>query len=94
MSKQLLTQFVGDLIGVLIIVYLLSQTAGLSYWRRVGFVSLLGAAIGFISHFPYWNWFGFPTPYVGVIVIEGLIAGFLAGLMIAKLFGKNRRIIN
>ena len=91
MTKQLLAQFVGDLVSVLIVMYLLSQTAGLGYWGRVGFVALVGAAIGFISHFPYWNWFGFPTPYVAVIVIDGLIAWFLAGLMIARLVARNTK---
>lgn len=91
MTKQLLTQFVGDLVSVLIVIYLLSQTAGLSYWGRVGFVALVGAAIGFISHFAYWNWFGFPTSYVAVIVIDSLIAWFLAGLMIARLVAKNTK---
>ncbi len=91
MVNQLLIQFVGDLVSVLIVISLLSQTAGLSYWGRVGFVALVGAAIGFISHFPYWNWFGFPTSYVTVIVIDSLVAWFLAGLMIARLVAKNTK---
>ena len=91
MTKQLLIQFVGDLVSVLIVIYLLSQTAGLGYWGRVGFVALVGAAVGFISHFPYWNWFGFPTPYVAVIIIDSLIAWFLAGLMIARLVARNTK---
>lgn len=91
MVNQLLTQFLGDLVSVLIVIYLLSQTAGLSYWGRVGFVASIGAAIGLISHFPYWNWFGFPAPYVAVIVIDSLIAWFLAGLMIAKLVARNTK---
>lgn len=91
MKKQLLIQFAGDLISVLIVIYLLSQTAGLGYWGRVGFIASMGAAIGFISHFPYWNWFGFPTPYVAVIVIDSFIAWFLAGLMIARLVARNTK---
>ncbi len=91
MTTQLLAQFVGDLVSVLIVMYLLSQTAGLGYWGRVGFVALVGAAIGFISHFPYWNWFGFPTPYVAVIIIDSFIAWFLAGLMIARLAARNTK---
>ncbi len=91
MTKQLLIQFAGDLVSVLIVIYLLSLTAGLSYWGRVGFVALVGMAIGFISHFPYWNWFGFPTPYVAVIIIDSLIAWFLAGLIIARLVARNTK---
>lgn len=93
MIKQLVIQFIGDLISALIVICLLSQTAGLGYWGRVGFVALVGVGIGFISHFPYWNWFGFPTPYVIVTVVDSLIAWFLAGLIIAKLVAKNTKKI-
>jgi hypothetical protein len=93
MIKQLVTQFIGNLISALIVICLLSQTAGLGYWGRVGFVALVGVAIGFVSHFPYWNWFGFPTPHVVVTVIDSLIAWFLAGLAIAKLVAKNTKKI-
>ena len=91
MIKQLVIQFIGNLISALIIICLLSQTAGLGYWGRVGFVALIGVAIGFTSHFPYWNWFGFPAPYVIVTVIDSLIAWLLAGLVIAELVGKNTK---
>ncbi len=88
MTKQFVTQFIGNLISALIVICLLSQAAGLGYWGRVGFVALVGVAIGFVSHFPYWNWFGFPTPYVIVTFFDGLIAWLLAGLVMAKLVGK------
>ena len=85
MKKQFVFQFIADLISALIIVCLLSQTAGLSYLKKVGFVTLIGAAIGFTSHFPYWNWFGFSTQYVVVTVADSTAAGLLAGLAVAKL---------
>lgn len=91
MTKQLVTQFIGDLIGVLMIICLLSQTAGLGYWGRVGFVTLVGAAIGFVGHFAYWNWFGFPTPYLVVTIADTLIAWLLAGFVMARLVAKNTK---
>ena len=95
MTNQLVTQFVGDLISALLVICLLSQTAGLSYWGRVGFVTLVGVVIASVSHFPYWNWFGFPTQYVTVIVIDSLIAWFLAGLVMAKLVARDtKKLIN
>lgn len=93
MVKQLVTQFIGDLLSAIIVICLLSQTAGLGYWSRVGFVALIGLTVGFASQFPLWNWFGFPTPYVVVHIVDGLIAWFLAGLLIAKLVAKNTRKI-
>lgn len=91
MIKQLVTQFIGDLVSVLIVICLLSQTAGLGYWGRVGFVTLVGVAIGFVGHFVYWNWFGFPTPYLIVTVADSLVAWFLVGLAMAKLVAKDTK---
>jgi len=89
MTRQFVTQLIGDIIGVSIIVYLLSQTSGLDYWGRVRFVTLTGVVIGFASHFAYWNWFGFPAPYIALIIVDSLIACFLAGLVMAKLVAVN-----
>lgn len=93
MTNQFVTQFIGDLISVLMIICLLSQTAGLGYWGRVGFATLVGAAIGFVGHFAYWNWFGFPTPYLIVTVADTLIAWLLAGFVMASLVAKNTKKI-
>ena len=91
MTKQLVTQFIGDLVSVLLVVCLLSQTAGLGYWGRVGFVTLVGVTIGFVGHFAYWNWFGFPTPYLIVMVADSVVAWFLVGLAMAKLVARNTK---
>ena len=91
MIKQLVTQFIGDLVSALIVVCLLSQTAGLGYWGRVGFVTLVGVAIGFTGHFAYWNWFGFPTPYLMVTVADSVVAWFLVGLAMAKWVAKDTK---
>lgn len=91
MIKQIFTQFIGDLASVLIVVCLLSQTAGLGYWGRVGFITLVGVAIGFIGHFTYWNWFGFPTPHLIVTIADSMIAWLLVGLAMAKLVARDTR---
>ena len=89
MAKQFFTQFIGNLISALIVVCLLSQTAYLGYWGRVGFVTLVGVAIGFAGHFAYWNWFGFPTPHLIVTVTDSVVAWLLAGLAMAKLVARD-----
>jgi hypothetical protein len=48
------------------------------------FIALVGLIIGFVSHAPYWNWFGFSTPYVIVIILDTVIGWTLAGLVIAR----------
>lgn len=80
----------GQMIAALLVLLLLRNTSGLAYLQRVGFVALVGLTIGFVSHFPYWNWFGFSDVYVLVTVVDSLIAWTLAGLVMAGfVHGKN-----
>jgi len=84
MGKLMFQALFGQFIAALLVIVLLRRTWGLHYWQRVGFVSSVGLAIGFVSHFPYWNWFGFSTEYVAVVILDSLIAWALAGLVMAK----------
>ena len=89
MGKLMSQALLGQFVSALLVILLLRNVSGLNYLQRVGFVSLTGLAIGFVSHFPYWNWFGFSTEYVAVIISDSLIAWTLAGLVMAKfVFGK------
>ena len=62
MGKQMAIGVITEIIGAFLVLMLLSQTSGLTYWGKVGFFSLVGLIIGFVSHAPYWNRLGFPTP--------------------------------
>ena len=84
MGKLMGTAMFGQLVAAFLVLLLLRSTTGLTYWCRVFFVTLVGLIIGFASHFPYWNWFGFSTSYVVVAVVDSTIAWFLAGLIMAK----------
>lgn len=72
-----------QVIGAFIITFLLLQTHGLGYWRRVWFVSLIGLVIGVLSGLPEWNWMYFPFSYVGLGIVDLFVGWFLAGLGIA-----------
>ena len=74
----------GQAVSALLVLLLLRKTSNLDYWGRVCFVALAGLTIGFVSHFPLWNWFGFPTSYTLVTILDVLIAWFLAGLVLAR----------
>lgn len=90
MGKLMVQALLGQFIAAMLVVLLLANTSGLSYLQRVGFVSLVGLTIGFISHFPYWNWFGFSTGYVAVVILDSLVAWALSGLVMAKFItGRN-----
>ncbi|MBI3611192.1 MAG: hypothetical protein HY204_10910 [Nitrospirae bacterium] len=69
---------------------LLRQTQGLSYLGKLKFVAWVGLTIGFVSHGPYWNWFGFSTSYTIVTILDILIGGALASLVIARFAEENR----
>ncbi len=84
MGKQMSIGLVTQIVSAFLVLSLVSMTTGLTYWRKVGFFSLVGLTIGFVSHAPYWNWFGFPTSYVIVTILDILIGWILAGLAIAK----------
>ena len=84
MGKQMAIGFITQVIAAFLVLGLLSMTSGLTYRGKVGFFSLVGLIIGFVSHAPYWNWFGFPTPYIVVTILDILVGWALAGLAIAK----------
>lgn len=85
MGKLMLFALLGQMLSALLVLLLLAHTSGLNYCQRVGFVALTGLIIGFVSHFPYWNWFGFSAGYVLVIILDSVAAWTLAGLVMARL---------
>ncbi len=84
MGKQMTAALITQVIGAFLVLMLLMHTGGLNYWKRVGFVTLVGLVIGFVSHAPYWNWFGFSTPYVLVTILDTTIGWTLVGLAVAR----------
>jgi hypothetical protein len=84
MGKQMAVGLITQIVSAFLVLCLLGMTGGLSCWGKVGFISLTGLTIGFVSHAPYWNWFGFPAPYIGVTIVDTLIGWTLAGLAVAK----------
>ena len=91
MVQMMAVAVVGQWVGALLVALLLGHTFALGYVRRVRFVALTGLVVGFVSHFPYWNWFGFSTQYFIVIILDSLIAWLLAGLVMA-MFITGRRV--
>lgn len=89
-GKQMVTGLLTQTIGAFLVLLLLGQTRGLTYLGKVGFVALVGLIIGFVSHAPYWNWFGFPASYVGVTILDMVIGWTLAGFAVAKLVPDKR----
>lgn len=77
-----------EIAAALLVAWMLLQTQGLSYMRRVAFVVIFALAAGIFIHMCYWNWFMFDTQYTLVQVADLVVGWFLAGLVIAKICKK------
>ena len=84
MGKLMGIGLITQIISAFLVLMLLRQARGLHYIGKVMFVALVGLIIGFVSHAPYWNWFGFSSAYVGVIILDTVVGWTLAGLVLAR----------
>lgn len=84
MSKQMGLGLLGYIVSGFLVALMLAMTQGLNYGQRLKFVALTGLAIGFIGHFPYYNWFAFSLEYTLVMIADSIIGWVLGGLLIAK----------
>jgi len=84
MGKMMAIGMLNNIIAAFLVISLLSFSPLRAYGARVGLYALVGLCIGFISHAPYWNWFGFATEYVAVIIMDTIIGWTLVGLAVSK----------
>lgn len=84
MGVSMGTGLITQILSAFLVLLLVSQTAGLGYLGKAGFIALTGFTIAFVSHAPYWNWFGFPAAYVGVTILDMTIGWALAGLAVGR----------
>ena len=89
MGKQMGISMVTQFLSALLVLTLLSGRQHLGYLPRIGLFALAGLTISFVSHAPYWNWFGFSTPYVLVIIADTIIGWTLVALILGKWMQKS-----
>jgi hypothetical protein len=82
--KVLLTQLLYQMFAALLLTWMLLQTSGLSYARRVVFLAIAGLAASVIADLPNWNWWGYSATYTFVNLIDYTLTWLLAGLVITK----------
>ena len=82
--RVLLTQLLCQMFAALLLTWMLLQTSGLSYARRVAFLAIAGLAASVIADLPNWNWWGYSAAYTFVYLIDYTLTWLLAGLVIAK----------
>ena len=82
--KALISQVLYQMLAALLLTWMLLQTSGLSYARRVAFLAVAGLAASVIADLPNWNWWGYSGTYTAVNLIDYTLTWLLAGLVIAK----------
>lgn len=90
-ANKLVTQFISNLLSVLIAVIIASLIC-VSYWKRVIVISLLGILACSAVSSIYWNWYEFPTSFFIAQILDMLISYFLVGLVICKIIPQNNLI--
>ncbi len=83
-GRGLMIQVLSLMAASFLLTWLLLQTSGLSYGRRVAFLAITGLAASVIVDLPNWNWWGFSGTYTAVNLVDFTITWLLAGLVIAK----------
>jgi hypothetical protein len=81
--RQLVIEFLIEVIEALLAAWLLSRTQLGSYAARVGFVLVVGIVAAIATNVPYWNWYGFPSNYTIAYMTIEIVAFLVAGLVAA-----------
>lgn len=89
--KALIAQVLYQMLAALLLTWMLLQTSGLSYARRVAFLAVAGLAASVIADLPNWNWWGYSGMYTAVNLIDYTLTWLLAGLVIAKVANPAKR---
>lgn len=82
-GRALVIKFLTLLIAALLATFLLLQTTGLSYLKRVLFLTIPAAVIFLGANADEWNWWGFSNAYAAMQLSVHLIGWFMAGLVMA-----------
>lgn len=84
MAIPLLMSLLSNCLLAMLATWLLLKTSGLSYLGRVVFVGVVGLSGSGWLVFANWNWWGFPTDYLIVNLVDLGIAWSLMGLGLAS----------
>jgi hypothetical protein len=87
-GKALGIEFATELLEAILVVFLLAQTRIASFAGRVGFVLVAGILAAIATNISFWNWYGFPSVYVGsymlIQIVGFFVVAIVAGLVLRK----------
>jgi hypothetical protein len=87
-GKALGIEFATELLEAILLVFLLAQTRIGSFAGRVGFVLVAGILAAIATNISYWNWYGFPSVYVGSYMLIQIVGFFVVGIVAALVLRK------
>src|SRR6266496_4335358 len=90
LGKSLGIEFATELLEAILAVFLLAQTRIASFGGRVGFVLVAGILAAIATNVSYWNWYGFPSVYIGSYMLIQIVGFFVVGI-VAALVLKNQK---
>jgi hypothetical protein len=82
-------EFGTELVEAILAVFLLAQTHIVSFVGRVGFMFVAGILAAFATNVSYWNWYGFPSVYVGSYMLIQIVGFFIVGIVAALVLRKH-----
>lgn len=86
--KQLVSEFLAELLEAILAVWLVSKTTIASIGGRIGFVATAGLLASLPTNISYWNWYGFPASYTAnymmIEIIGFVVAGTAAAFVLRK----------
>lgn len=75
----------GNFVSAALVSWLLLQTAGLGFGGRVLFVQVCALSAWVIASWPLHVWWGYPTGFTLLLLVDYMVGWTLAGLVLAKL---------
>jgi hypothetical protein len=94
-GRHIAGQFAVEFVVALGLSLIVSATRIRTSLGAAGFLGLIGLTAGIETHFPMWNWSGFPTSYLMAgslyLAANWLITGLLLGALRQKEIGAHGR---
>ena len=92
MSPMMLgSEFVLEIVEMIILAFLLSQTNLMGLGPRLGFATLAGIMVAITTNGSYHIWYGFPADYTAAAVIMTSVGYILGGVVIALMLPKSMK---
>lgn len=92
MSPMMLgSEFLLEVVEMVILAFLLSQTTLMGFGPRLGFATLAGIMVAITTHGSYHIWFGYPADYTAAQILMETVAFMVGGAVIALMLPKSMR---